>query len=216
MIYSSFLQDVTVNAAGSFVAGLALIVLIERQLKLRQALDERRRRDVERNDRRRAALRSLHTELKSNAATVTLSLESLSAGRVPFPLFDTAGMNLAFEPAVYETLPDSTAEALLQVRSRLESANELHRLVFDMDQGGTSVLAGLLAASGGTQPLMASTHAAFRKDRERLREALLSRCRNVAEPLYHAIDVVEADLAITGLPPASKRTFRHEGTESIE
>ena len=104
-------------------------------------------------------------------------------GQVVYPLFDTGILRLVFEPVIFSTLSAATAKALVMIQARLETANELHALAFDLTHGRTSLL---------------TDDARLAEQAGRIREGLLGRLEKLEPYLYAAIDAIRADLGVTG------------------
>lgn len=135
----------------------------------------------------------LYEELRSNAAALQQASRSLAAAELPYPLFDTTTVDVAFQSGLFESLPPETANALLHVRNRIETANDLHAMVFDFGQGPTAVLAAI-SAYPMTDPEIKADYDHSLEHRDALTGRLLERVQDLAPHLYKAIDVIEATL----------------------
>jgi hypothetical protein len=95
----------------------------------------------------------------------------------------------------------------------METANELHAMVFDFDQGPTAVLAAIGAGSM-SDPVIAANYTHFEQHREEMKGRLLERVENLAPHLYRAIDLIEGELGIDAPVPAAQRIFEREETRA--
>jgi hypothetical protein len=213
MIHSSFWQDVGSQTLGGIIAALIVLpiayIAVDHRLHLKDALARRTEREQDRNERRERVLKVLHEELESDAGALQLASEVLAKGQVSIPLFDTTTVSVAFQSGLFESLPPEMASALLHVRNRMLTANELHAMVFDFDQGQTAVLAAL-AAGSMTDPGIAKNYERFEQHRKDVKARLLDRIQNLGPHLYHAIDLIEDELGIEDPVPAAKRKYERD------
>ena len=139
MITSILIGGFVSNVAESVVAGLIILglgfVWVENELRLRERADRDTEADAERGRVREGVLTRVHSELESNAVSLTSALRELpKEDRLLYPLFDVSMWPVVSSSGVFASLRPETTEALLHAYNRMGTIGEQNAFLLDMSQ----------------------------------------------------------------------------------
>jgi hypothetical protein len=219
--FGGFLGNVTASIlAGAIVLFLGYL-FVERRLRLGERADRAAEAEQQRRERaeeaeeqgrtnRQAVLSIVHAELESNAAQRTTAVENLphEDQRLVYPLFDVGMWQLVTTTPIFTALEPETAKALIRSYNRMTTANEQNAFLNDLHQGQTSLTVTMTAAASIEKDLVETVYNRYLEYRTYVRDALIERLEELKRHLDEAIDAVEHELGMTGMPPAASRTYR--------
>jgi hypothetical protein len=210
MDFGTFLSDALASLLGGGVLLYAGYRFIDHRLRLRDQADRLKEREDQRKENLNSVLRSVHSELESNAAQLTTALKEVPRGAMIYPLFDTAMHPLVHEPIIFTTLQRETIQALTRADNRMKTVNDQNDFLSDLNHGPTAILAASTSVAALDDDRVKDTYLKFLAHRDAIREGVVERLGDLKPHIDVAIDAVEAELEMPMEQSASQRVYHSD------